>query len=226
MAKAIGYIRVSTTQQAEEGVSLEAQQARIAAYCLANDLDLVDVYVDAGISGKRADNRPALQSALTAACQHKAALVVYSLSRLARSIEDTISIAKRLERASADLVSLTEKIDTTTAAGKMIFRMLAVLAEFERDLVSDRTKVAMSHKKAQSQRVGSIPFGYELAADGSTLIANHVEQDIIAAIHDLRTQGLSLKAIAQHLTDSGIPTKKGNATWTHTAIARILARAA
>ena len=136
--RAIGYVRVSTAGQAADGVSMDAQKGRIRAWCDANGYALTDTFTDAGISGKRADNRPGLRRALDAACKCRAALVVYSLSRLARSTRDAIEIAERLDKAGADLVSLTERIDTTTAAGKMVFRMLAVLAEFERDLVSEQ----------------------------------------------------------------------------------------
>ena len=83
--RAIGYIRVSTAGQATEGVSIDAQTARIRAWCDCNGYSLADVFTDAGISGKRADNRPGLRRALDAACKRRAALVVYSLSRLARS---------------------------------------------------------------------------------------------------------------------------------------------
>jgi len=138
-AKAVGYIRVSTAGQANEGVSLDAQGARIRAWCEANGYALTRILSDAGVSGKRADKRARLQAALSDACKLRGALVVYSLSRLARSTKDAIGIAERLDKAGADLVSLTERIDTTTAAGKMVFRMRAVLAEFERDLVSERT---------------------------------------------------------------------------------------
>ena len=171
MKQAFGYIRVSTTGQAVDGVSLEAQRARIEAYCLLNELELAAVFVDAGISGKRADNRPELQNALNAVCGASGVLVCYSLSRLARSTKDTIAISERLDKAGADLVSLSEKIDTTSAAGKMVFRMLAVMAEFERDVISERTTTAMAHKKSQGERVGEIPFGYQLAADGVMLVA-------------------------------------------------------
>lgn len=133
MNKAIGYIRVSTEQQAEEGVSLAAQKAKIAAWCEINDYELANVFVDAGISGKSMDKRQGLRDAL-AAVKKGGVLVVYSLSRLARSTKDTLAISEQLGKAGADLVSLSEKIDTTGAAGKMMFRMLAVLAEFERDV--------------------------------------------------------------------------------------------
>ncbi|MBL8251978.1 MAG: recombinase family protein, partial [Candidatus Competibacter sp.] len=161
MATAIGYIRVSTEGQAQDGVSLDAQRAKIAAWCDLNDYDLTAVHVDAGISGKSADNRPGLQAAL-AECKKGSALVVYSLSRLARSTRDTIEISERLNKVGGDLVSLSEKIDTTTAAGKMVFRMMAVLAEFERDQISERTASAMQFKKAKGERFGSVPCGYFL----------------------------------------------------------------
>src|SRR5690348_12261484 len=110
-AAAIGYVRVSTEEQAAEGVSLEAQRAKVVAYCGLHGLSLDQTYADEGLSGKRADNRPGLQSAIIHTCKSKGVLVVYSLSRLARSTRDAIDIAERLAKAGADLVSITEKID-------------------------------------------------------------------------------------------------------------------
>jgi len=226
MSRATAYLRVSTEGQAVDGISLDAQRAKIAAWCELNGYSLADVHTDAGISGKRADNRPALQEALDAVCANGGALIVYSLTRLARSTRDTLAIADRLDRAGADLVSLTEKIDTTTAAGKMVFRLLAVLSEFERDLVSERTTAALAHKRSMGERVGTVPFGFDLADDGIALTPNAIEQRIIADIEALRVKGYSLRAIADELTRRGITTKKGNAAWTHTAVKRILDRAA
>ena len=97
MKQAVGYIRVSTERQADEGVSLEAQKGKIAAWCAANGYELVTVYVDAGISGKRKDTRPELQNALKA-IKKDTALVVYSLSRLARSTKDAISINEAIAK--------------------------------------------------------------------------------------------------------------------------------
>ena len=104
------------------------QRERITAWCETNGYALGAVHVDAGISGKRADNRDGLQRALRAVCKRRGqVLIVYSLSRLARSTKDCITIAERLHKARVDLVSLSEQIDTTTAAGIMVFRMLSVL---------------------------------------------------------------------------------------------------
>lgn len=223
MNTAVAYTRVSTAGQADNGVSLQAQRARIEAWCEANDYRLDAVYSDAGISGSRADNRPELQRALTAATKGTA-IIVYSLSRLARSTKDAIAIAERLDKAGADLVSLSERIDTTTAAGKMLFRMLAVLAEFERDLVSERTRAALQHKRSNGQRVGQIPFGFDLANDGIALVPNESEQAVIADIRTMRANGRTLKQIAGELTKRGVRTKSGGDRWSHQTVHRIVKR--
>lgn len=221
---AVGYVRVSTELQAQQGISLEAQQARIRSWCDANGYTLSGVHIDAGLSGSRSDNRPALQMALDSACRTKAALVVYSLSRLARSTKDAISISDRLAKSGADLVSLSERIDTTTAAGKMIFRMLAVLAEFESDQLSERTKTAMAHLRQQGRRVSRhIPYGFVLAPDGKTLLSHPEEQTVMAQIRTLRLEGFSLRRIAAALTKSNIPTKHERA-WSAKVIHSLLNR--
>lgn len=221
---AIGYVRVSTEGQAQEGVSLEAQRARIAAWCTASGYTLVEIHIDAGISGGRADNRPALQAALAQACRLKAVIVVYSLSRLARSTKDAIAISERLSKSGADLVSLSERIDTTSASGKMIFRMLAVLAEFERDLVAERTKGALSHLRNQGKRIsGLAPFGFDLTADTKSLKPNPQEQEGLSIIRSLRAQGLGRRRIAAALSARGVPTKTG-AAWSPQAVGGILRR--
>ncbi|WHZ16870.1 MAG: hypothetical protein OJF52_003720 [Nitrospira sp.] len=224
--KTVGYARVSTEVQAQDGVSLDAQQARIEAWSLANGYELATVHVDAGLSGGRADNRPALQAALAEACKLKAVLVVYSLSRLARSTTDAIAISERLAKSGADLASLSERIDTTSASGKMVFRMLAVLAEFERDQVAERTKTALAHLRHQGKRIsGRIPFGYSLAANGVDLIPHSKEQEAIRLMQELKTQGCSLREIAAALTERGIHTKTRTA-WSPESIRGILRKVA
>ena len=219
MKTAIAYLRVSTTEQATEGVSLDAQKAKIEAWCLLNDYTLAGVFVDAGISGKATANRPDLHAAL-AACSRGGALVVYSLSRLARSTQDTLAIADKLQKKSVDLVSLSEKIDTTSASGKMVFRMLAVLSEFERDQISERTASAMQHKKSNGERVGSVPYGSVVADDGIQLVDDVAEQEIIRVVLELRRDGLSMRAIAERLTV--LDHKPRGAVWHASTISNIL----
>jgi len=205
--EAVGYIRVSTEEQAREGVSLDAQKARIEAWAQANETTLIGFFEDAGISGARSENREGLQGAVSLACEKKAILVVYSLSRLSRSTKDTLALAERLEKAGADLVSLSERIDTTSAAGKMVFRMLAVLNEFERDQISERTATALRHKREQHQAYSPTPYGFDRIGD--LLVVNHDEKTVIEEILELRLKGWSLRQIASELNRKGVPAKKG-----------------
>ena len=144
--------------------------------------------------------------------------MVYSLSRLARNTRETLELGERLNKAGADLVSLSEKIDTTSAAGKMIFRMLAVLAEFERDQVSERTTMALQYKKAQGEKLGGrAPYGMQLAADGIHLEANVSEQAVIAIARELHQAGISSRKIAARLAEQGLYSRTG-AVFTPSAI--------
>ena len=221
MKQAIGYVRVSTEQQASEGVSLEAQRAKIEHWCKANDYELVNVYVDAGISGKSMDKRPGLLDALKS-LKKGMALVSYSLSRLARSTKDALSIGEAVAKKKADMVSLTEQIDTTTAAGKMMFQMLSVLAEFERNLVAERTTNALQHKKRTGQKyTNQTPYGFE-AIEGR-LVQVQQEAEIVAEIQASRTGGNTLQFIADDLNGRGIPTKTGK-TWAPATIHLLLKR--
>lgn len=224
--KAIGYIRVSTAGQVEDGVSLDAQEAKVRAWAELSGASDVVIFRDEGISGKRADNRAGLQDAL-AAVGKADALVVYSLSRLSRSTKDALVLAELLAKKDADLVSLSEKIDTTTAAGKMVFRLLAVLAEFERDQVSDRTRFALAHKKAKSEKTGGdVPFGFRLDADGIHLVEDAAEQKAVRLIADLRAKGYSLRAICDELAKEGHRTRRGSLTWQPKVVSRVLERIA
>ena len=221
---AIGYIRVSTGKQADEGVSLEAQEAKIRAWAELNDYDNVEIYNDAGVSGSSTKGRDGLFDAIDALNKGDA-LVVYSLSRLARSTKDTIEISETLQKKGADLVSLSEKIDTTSAAGKMIFRMLAVMAEFERDQISERTSAALQHKKSKGERAGHIPFGFKLDADGVHLVECPEEQKVLSEIKTLKKNGMSLRKIAASLNERGI-SNRGGKKWNHASIQTKLKTAA
>jgi len=211
--RAVGYCRVSTVGQAKEGVSLDSQQSQIKAWTQVNNAQHVKTYTDAGISGFSLAKRPALQSAIEKVCAIHGVLVVSALSRLGRNTREVLSIADQLERAGADLVSLSEKLDTTSAAGKMQFRLLALLAEFERDLISERTKTAMQHAKKQGRRVGTIPFGWNLGEDGRHLLPDEKEQEAIQMMREMRERRKTYREIGWQLERRGIPTKQGGSTW-------------
>ena len=124
----------------------------------------------------------------------------------------------------ADLVSLSERIDTTTAADKMVFRMLAVLAEFEHDQISERTKGALSHMRNQSKRIsGRLPYGWNLLEDGTTLVPNPQEQEGLRMMLALRNAGEGRRRIAATLSKRNISTETGTA-WSAQAVGAILKR--
>jgi site-specific DNA recombinase len=206
--KTVGYIRCSTSGQAEDGVSLELQRAKVEAWAQLNDAELLDVVADEGLSAKSM-NRPGLQRAVELAKRNRAALVVYSLSRLSRSTRDTLHLVAELERAGCELVSLSEKIDTASAGGRMVFRMLSVLNEFEREQLAERTRAAMQHLKAQGRVVGSVPHGF--SRDGDELVLNAAEQRVVQLAQQLRDKGLSLRAISDELAARGAFNRAGRA---------------
>lgn len=221
MKPCTGYIRVSTAGQVD-GISLESQEARIRAWATANGYELLAILHDDGISGCKLKNRPGAQKAIALACEQKCPLVVYSLSRLFRSTREALDISEKMGKEGADIVSLCENLDTTTAAGKMIFRVLAVLAEFERDLVSERTKAALRQKRANGQRIGGIEYGYD-DVDGR-LIPNANEQAVIAQILRRHRAGHSYRGIARELNEQGIPSKRPGSTWRCNTVKRIIQR--
>jgi site-specific DNA recombinase len=204
--KSVAYIRVSTTAQADDGVSLGMQAAKVRAWAQLNDAELLDVVADEGLSAKSM-NRPGLQRAVELAKQNRAALVVYSLSRLSRSTRDTLHLVAELERAGCELVSLSEKIDTSSAGGRMVFRMMSVLAEFEREQLAERTRAAMQHLKAQGRVVGSVPHGF--GRDGEMLVLNVAEQRVVDLAQQLRNKKMSLRAISDELAARGAFNRAG-----------------
>jgi DNA invertase Pin-like site-specific DNA recombinase len=210
MATIVGYVRVSTEDQAREGVSLAAQEEKIRAWwALSGEGRPLVVYRDEGLSGARMD-RPGLAQAL-AACTRGGALVTYSMSRLARSTRGTLEVAESLERRGCDLVSLTEKIDTSSATGRMVFRLLAVLGEFEREQIAERVKMAMAYKRARGERISR--WG-------------RVPNAAVARARELRAEGLSLRRVGAALLAEGIRPVAGGDVWSPKVVRAMLARAA
>lgn len=219
---AIGYARVSTTEQAQDGLSLDAQQARITAHAEANGMHLGGMYVDAGISGRKTSNRPALNDALNHVCREKGVLIVLSLSRLARSTKDAITISDRLGKTRAQLVSLSESIDTTTAAGRAFFGIISVLSEFESNQISERAKTAIDFNRRQQRRYcHHAPYGFK-HEDGRIQPCSE-EQRTIDRMRLLRTAGSTFRDIAATLSSEGVRNRSG-AIFPHQHVRRILQR--
>ncbi len=226
--RVISYARVSTVEQAEGGISLDAQIVKMAAYAGLYDLEIIETVLEPGESGKTL-NRPGLKRALGLLKAGKAdGLLILRLDRLTRSIADWQDLIDAYfgERGSKQLLSVNDSIDTRTAAGRLVLNVLITVAQWERETIGERTRDALQHKIRNGQRVGKVRFGYDLTADGVTLVENAAEQKIIALMRDLRAARYTLRQIAAALTACGILTKEGNTQWQHQTVAYILRRAA
>lgn len=226
--KVIGYVRVSTEEQASNGQSLDAQRAKLDAYAKLYDLELVAVVEDAGQSGKTL-NRPGLQTVLAALRRGDVdGVVIAKLDRLTRSVADWQALIDEFfgERSGRQLFSVSDSIDTRTAAGRLVLNVLLSVAQWERETIGERTRDALQHRIRNGQRCGKVRYGYDLAADGKTLVENPAEQETIRTVRQWRDSGRPLRQIAAELTARGVPTKEGRQAWTHTAVNRILTRAA
>lgn len=208
--RAIAYVRVSTDKQADHGVSLEAQESKVRAYAALYDLDLVDVVVDAGASAKTLD-RPGLTRVLSMVKRGEVdAVVVMKLDRLTRSVADLGTLVERYFQKAA-LLSVSEQIDTRTAGGRLVLNVLASVAQWEREAIGERTATAMKHKASKGERVGAIPYGFALAADGVALVEVEAEQAVMAEARTLRAAGLSLRTVAAELARRGFVARAGRA---------------
>ena len=229
--KVVGYVRVSTEGQADGGVSLDAQRAKLAAYCTALDLDLVGVEVDAGLSAKSLD-RPGLTRALGMLTSgDAAALLVCKLDRLTRSVRDLGALVDTYFASGRwALLSVADSIDTRSAAGRLVLNVLASVAQWEREATAERTRDALAHLRSEGVKLGGAALGWQHtdatdAAGRRIVAAVEVEARAVARILELRAEGRALRAIVATLTAEGHTTKHG-ARWHLTTVARVVAREA
>lgn len=209
---AIGYVRVSTDEQAAEGVSLDAQEARIRAYCIGAGLDLVQLVREEGVSGgKPLYDRPAGAELLGLLGAPRARhLVALKLDRLFRDAADALNRASEWDRrdVALHLVDMGgTAINTRSPMGRLMLTMMAAFAELERNMIGERTATALRHMRSSRQAYSPTPFGF--VRDGDALVEHADELRVVAIIQDLELRGYSYEAIASHLNGAGIPAKRG-----------------
>ena len=225
---AVIYIRVSTADQAEHGVSLDAQRERLSAYALACGLDVVAVVREEGISGTipladRPEGSRVAEMVSSGKVRHVIAL---KLDRLFRSAVDALATTAEWDKSgiALHLVDMGgSSLNTGSAMGRMMLTMMAGFAQFERDLTAERTTAALAHKKANGAAYSPTPFGK--TREGDALLDNEEEQGIITRIRAWREEGFSLRGIASRLNDEGVSTKQGR-TWHASTVRYILNNAA
>jgi site-specific DNA recombinase len=210
---AVGYVRVSSEEQATEGVSLNAQESRIRAYAEMRGLQLVAIYREEGVSGKLPLKTRPEGSKLVDTLTRKRArhVIAVKLDRLFRNAADALSQTEAWDKAKCALHVIDmggSAIDTASAMGRMFFTMAAAFAEMERNLTSERTRAALRHKRSQREVYCYVtPLGFD--RQGDKLIANDSELDTVRRIQQMHERGVSLRRIAAELNATGTPTKRG-----------------
>lgn len=161
------YIRVSTEDQVKQGISLQAQQEALQNYASALGYEIFKIYKEEGKSGKDLKHRPEMQEMLKDAEAKKfSAIFIYKLDRFSRSLMDLITTIEKLKEWGIDFVSLQDKIETTSASGKLMFHVISAFAEFERNVTSERTKFTMNKKFSDGNLVTRAPLGYKVINKG------------------------------------------------------------
>jgi site-specific DNA recombinase len=228
--RAIAYLRVSTDEQARSGLGLDAQKAKVKAYAELYDLELVGVFVDEGKSAKNI-NRPGLVDALEMLESGQAdGLLVAKLDRLTRSVRD---LGDLLESYFHDtgfaLLSVSEQIDTRTAGGRLVLNVLGAVSQWEREIISERTRDALAVLQSNGVQLGGEALGWTRKRTAgqrhATIVEDADERQTVQRIHKLRADGLSLRAIAARLSAEGYKTKRGG-NWAAETVNKIVKRAA
>jgi site-specific DNA recombinase len=214
--RAVGYIRVSTDDQADSGLGLESQRLQVEAQAIVSDLDLVDVIEDAGFSAKCLERSGLARLMDKVNAGEVDVIITAKLDRLTRSLEDLLHLLKVLGKArratggkGVDLVSCSESLDTSTATGELMIHLLGAIGQRDRKTIGERTRSAMAVARKQGRLIsGRAPFGYRAGDDGY-LELDEREQGIIKRVENLREAGESWQSVADTLTAEGQRTRTG-----------------
>lgn len=213
--QAVGYVRVSTAEQASEGVSLDMQEDRLRAYCRMAGLDLVALIREEGVSasapiGKRPGGAELLALLAAGKAGHVVAL---KLDRLFRNAVDALNTASTWDKAGVALHLVDmggQTLNTGSAMGKMFFTLTAAFAELERNLIAERTRQALHHKAGKGEAVSRAARGLRIEA--GRLVPDPASEGFRLAVRarELRAEGLTLAAVAEQLTAEGFrPARPG-----------------
>lgn len=203
----IGYLRVSTTEQADSGLGLEAQKATLRLHAESRGWEIVKWCVDAGATGKDMQ-RPGLAEALALlACGAVEALAVAKLDRLSRSVVDFANLLERSRREKWAFIAIDLNVDTSTPTGELLANVMMSVAQWERRVIGLRTAEALQALRAQGVRLGR---------------PRAVPATTAASIGHWRTAGATYASIAQHLNTAGVPTAHGGQRWYPSTVRAIL----
>ena len=204
----VTYLRVSTSEQSLSGLGIEAQRATVVGYAQRKGLTILDEFRDEGISAKSLRGRPGALHALEAVRSGKAAgLLVAKMDRLSRSVVDGASLMEQAAREGWTLHFADLDIDTSTPAGEMAANIIISGSQYERRLISQRTRDALAAKRARGERLGAAPA-----------LPPDVSRRVIAE----RREGRTFQAIADGLMADNIPTARGKSRWYPATISAVV----
>lgn len=217
------YVRVSTDEQA---LGPTAQRAAADRWCAARGASLVAVFEDVGVSGgAQLDKCAGLLDALRALeTEGAGVLLVAKRDRLARDVMKAAMVEQLASRVGATVASAAGEGEGDDAAAVLMRTMVDAFAQYERAMIRGRTRAALAVKKAKGQRVGRIPYGFKLGADGVHLERDAAETATIATVRALRADGATLAEIATTLQERGIAPREGG-RWYPMRVSRVLAAA-
>ena len=217
------YIRVSTEEQAKEGFSINAQKEKLISYANINNWKIYDFYIDDGISGKNITDRPSVTRLIEDVKNGKVNnILIYKLDRLTRSVKDLISLIEMFEDYNCSFNSVTEKLDTSNAVGRMFIKIIGIFAEFERENLAERVSFGYEQKTREGNYTNTNGVnGYDYIVGSGQLVVNEIEKDIVNKIFDLYLEGNSMIKIAERLNKEKVPTKRGG-NWSQSTINSIL----
>lgn len=220
------YLRVSTDEQAESGLGLEAQLAACQALAARMGWEIVIVLEDSMSGGLPLEKRTILLDALASLVKGDI-LLVAKRDRLSRGdMMTTAMIEAAVKRSGARIVSAAgEGTESDDPASVLMRRIIDAFGEYERLLIKSRTRAALKAKKARGERYGQVPYGHRLAGDGIRLESDPAETAAVALIVALRASRRSLRAIASELDRQGFATKSGR-PWKHSTVSDVLRRVA
>jgi site-specific DNA recombinase len=224
--KVLGYVRVSTIKQADKGLSLSAQRLKVTAFAELHKLDLVEIIEDGGKSGESLD-RPGIQEVLRRLdASEVAGVVVAKLDRITRDVLDWASLVKQRFGSvrGPTLHSASEYIDLRTPNGRFFGNLIVCFSQCELETGVERTESVMGDKRSRGERLGTIPFGFALAADKKTLMPCPVEANALTFMAGLRAKGLKLRDIADELDTYGFRPRSGG-KWALSTLSQLLEEA-
>ncbi|MFA5604005.1 MAG: recombinase family protein [Bacilli bacterium] len=217
------YLRVSTEDQAKEGFSISAQKEKLTKYVEVNDWELYDYFIDDGISGKNITDRPELTRLIELVKKKEINnVLVYKLDRLTRSVKDLINLIELFEQHECSFSSLTEKLDTSNAVGRMFIKIIGIFAEFERENLAERVSFGYEEKTRQGNYTNTNGvYGYEYIIGKGNLVINEEEAELVRHTYQKYLNGKAMISIAKEYNQLEVPTKRGG-NWSQSTIQSIL----